>query len=147
MDMNPLLKDALVNVDFLKRFARLSEKYSDMESSLEDADLEQIQRLIECRGYSCIYNKKYRFFKIAKDSDKKSSIHLDVKYGIAEFILNISINGEGSGGPYSYLTAFLGKPERVKDPFFSNYEELDEILKEGFSIYEDIKSELKQVMA
>ncbi|MDX2306095.1 MAG: hypothetical protein NW226_25010, partial [Microscillaceae bacterium] len=71
------------------------------------------------------------------------SFRLSVKYAIVEFLLAFGTeDGKISiGGPFDFICELLGRDE-FKRPVFSSYEELEEILQEGFAIYEDIKAEL-----
>jgi|GEM_PF-6315113 len=141
MEVNEVLKDILTKINFLERFRKLYYLHSNVDS-MDSPDIGLVCEKIQARGYDCKYFKKNKFFKVTNKEKKYTSLHFAVEYGIAEFILNASIKGDECGKTFSMLTVAAGSDERVKNPYFKDYEELDEILDVGFSIYEDISSEI-----
>lgn len=138
--MTERLKNILVEIDFKNRFDILFEKHSH-RNLFKKADPQMVQEIIEKLGYGCTYHKSGKFFKVDK-AQSNLSLNLSTDIGIVEFILDAIVDGEGTGGPFDYMCTFISDDENLKAPRFSSYEELEEILKEGFSIYEDIKREL-----
>jgi hypothetical protein len=139
--MNASLKSVLIRVNFKSRFDSLFEKHSH-RNLLKTASPSEVQRIIEKLGYVCTYHENGKFFKIDKELDQ-ISLNISTDLGIVEFILDTIIDGEGTGGPFGYLATLIDSTdERIRKPRFSNYAELEEILAEGFSIYEDIKKGL-----
>ncbi len=138
--MTERLKNILVEIDFKNRFDILFENHSH-RNLFKKADPKEVQGIIEKLGYECTYHKSGKFFKI-DDVQPDLSLNLSIEIGVVEFILDAIVNGEGTGGPFGYMSTFIVHEERIKKPRFGSYEELEEILIEGFGIYEDIKKGL-----
>lgn len=138
--MTERLKNVLLSVNFKNRYDTLFEKHSH-RNLFKKADPKEVQGIIEKLGYECVYHKSDKFFKI-DDVQPNLSLNLSTDIGIVEFILDTTVNGEGDGGPFDYMCTFVSDDENLKAPRFASYEELEEILVEGFGIYEDIKKGL-----
>ena len=141
--MNHALKKILITIDFRNRFEALFARH-DHADFFESFDPIHVKPIIEKYGYTCSYNKSHKFFKVLEKEKNRydTSLHISLRYGIVEFILNAEIDNEGCGGPFAYMSECLGSKEKIKDPRFSDYSELEDILKDGVRIYEDIKNEL-----
>ena len=139
------LKNVLVEIDFKNRFDALFEKHSH-RNLFKKTDPKEVQKIIEKLGYECVYHKSGKFFKI-DNVQPNFSLNLSTDIGIVEFILDAIVDGEGTGGPFGYMSTFVEYEERIKKPRFGSYEELEEILIEGFGIYEDIKKGLLSSLA
>lgn len=74
----------------------------------------------------------------------KFYFHISLKYGMVELIWYVDKGEEFYGGSvWSVMKKILeGNDEQLMKPEFHTYEELKEILKEAFSMYEDFKREL-----
>lgn len=138
--MTERLKNVLLSVNFKNRYDTLFEKHSH-RNLFKKADPKEVQGIIEKLGYECVYHKSDKFFKI-DDVQPNLSLNLSTDIGIVEFILDTTVDGEGDGGPFDYMCTFVSDDENLKAPRFASYEELEEILVEGFGIYEDIKKGL-----
>lgn len=143
--MTERLKNVLVKIDFKNRFDTLFEKHSH-RNLFKKADPKEVQKIIEKLGYECVYHKSGKFFKI-DDVQPNLSLNLSTDIGIVEFILDAIVDDEGTGGPFGYMSTFIEHEERIKKPRFGSYEELEEILIEGFGIYEDIKKGILESQA
>lgn len=135
--MNETLKQVLVDTNFKERFDTLFEKHSH-RNLFKKAEPSKVSQIIKEIGYQNNYIKNGKYFEV-DDRTQNISLNLSTDLGIVEFILNARINNEGCGGPFGYMSTFIEKEDRIKKPRFSDYEELKEILEEGFKIYEDIK--------
>ena len=138
--MTERLKNVLLSMNFKNRYDTLFEKHSH-RNLFKKADPKEVQEIIEKLGYECVYHKTDKFFKI-DDVQPNLSLNLSTDIGIVEFILDTTVDGEGDGGPFDYMCTFVSDDENLKAPRFASYEELEEILVEGFGIYEDIKKGL-----
>lgn len=138
--MNERLKNILIEIDFKDRFDTLFEKHSHRDL-FKKADPSEVQRIVEKLGYQCVFHASDKFFKI--DGVRPDiSLNMSTDLGIVEFILDAIVDGEGTGGSFGYMSTFIEHEDRIKKPRFATYEELEEILIEGFGIYEDIKKGL-----
>ncbi|MEN8194701.1 MAG: hypothetical protein ABFS12_17910 [Bacteroidota bacterium] len=138
--MNETLKQVLVEVNFKERFDALFDKHSH-KNLFKKAEPSKVSQIIEEIGYQNKYVKNGKYFEV-DDRTQNVSLNLSTDLGIVEFILNAKIKEEGCGGPFGYMSSLIDKEDRIKKPRFSDYEELKEILEEGFEIYEAIKAQL-----
>lgn len=143
MNHNPRLIEILAKIKFIERFTAMSNIHSDMNTAMKKVDVSIILELVKSLGYSCAYNKKHKFFSLVeKSSRKKNSLNFAVTYGKSDFILNLVIDGEKVGGPYSIWTRRCGLEDRIKSPYFSNYDEFNSILVMAIAIFEDIVEQI-----
>lgn len=143
--MNATLKNVLVEMNFKGRFDALFDKHAH-KNMFKDANPADVQKIIEKLGYTCKYHTKGKFFEI--DDADQIGLNLSTDIGIVDFILSTIIDGKGEGGPFGYMAILIDPTEqRTKKPRFSSYAELEEILVEGFNIFEDIKKGLQKSRA
>jgi len=137
---------ALIGIDFLNRFKTISNKYRDFDNRLSNPPIEKVKELISLFGYNRKYFKKEKFFRITDSfiAETEMFIHISVNSGDVELIWYLELRGEGIDilGPWPLIAKKLGEPERVYRPFFSNCNELEDILSVAFKMYEDFKDEL-----
>ena len=143
-------------INFTKRYEELSKKYSTAPSDdlLEILDIDLTKDIIESFGYKARYYRGERFFRI---SDKKEGydfyFNIALDYGMAELIWAVYHNKElvrdvsvPWGVIYQYLLhikEYSGTPDYSR---FRDYDELEDILRDVFDIWEDFKREfLKEV--
>ncbi len=146
MGLSTKLSNTLVSIGFADRFSKISEAHSDRSSVMTKPDIDEVSTLITRLGYKCSYNKKHKFFKISGGSETALDVGLNfaVERGKAEFILNLRLDGKGDGGPFAFMCDLMGCADRIKNPVYRSYDELEVILKEGLEVYEDIKKGLAQ---
>lgn len=150
MELNDKKYKVYKNIDFANRYENLSNRFQS-EKELKFSDENAIE-LICSLGYSVKYIKKNSFFKLEERIDNlKFYLNISLKYSIAELIIGATnlqkdefITGGGFGAIYHDIKDNEGNgfDIKIKKPSFSNYEDLKEILKETFCIYEDFKQEL-----
>lgn len=148
--MNKNLTQIFVDIDFYNQYKSLSQRYT-ATTAMDNADKNRVVEIIENIGYKTKYISKGNFYKIEDNlSNWKVNIHFCLKYGMCEIILGGKnlISQEILGGPatliYEDIEIYKGiqSESYIKDPSFSSYEELKEILTKALSIYEDFKTEL-----
>jgi hypothetical protein len=138
------------NIDFVKRYESLSKNFQ-FEDRLDYAN-DEVLSLITKLGYKAKYVKSDNFFKVEeKVNSIKFYLNVCLKYSNAELIIgatdiakNQFITGDVFHGLHSDMKYAEGVELNgfVKKPKFRTYEDLEAILKEAFSIYEDFKTEL-----
>ena len=141
--MTEKLQSILQKIDFKNRFDALFEQHSH-KNLLKKTDLKMVSNIINQLGYESVYHKSGKFFKIDA-ANPKTSLNVSVDLGIVEFILDTTIDDEGVGGPFGYMREQIESEGRIKKPRFGSYEELNDILIDGFGIYEDIKVQLLKI--
>lgn len=130
-----------------ERYLKLSEEYQFSET-FDSYDNNKIKEIYEKSGYRPHYNKKEDFFGIEEIlKELKFNLNIKFKYGNVEIHM-ISIHSNiGVGHVFSLICKYyemakgIEREGYIKDPKFRTYEELEEILKEVFAMYEDFKKE------
>lgn len=145
MSINLLLVPVLERICFVNRFKSLSLRFNNFENRLIETDLITLKEIIESFGYKTKYNKSEDFFKLVEATPPyKVQFNISIKRGIVEFIWGVERNNERLklGGSICGAIEYLTNESFTSKPIFSNYEDLKEILREAFAIYEDFKTEL-----
>ena len=145
MDLSPVLN----KIKFIQRYQAICAKHNDFDNSMSGNQKEQYDQILNQLGYKAKYFKKETFYRIvSKSGEYEFSLQLVLKDGIVEPMLNIK-KGENYFSPYGRFDFMPQKMNVEFDrklynlPKYTSIEELKEILKEVFSIYEDIKKELE----
>ena len=146
-ELHPKIKDALPKINFVERYEKLSARFSASKTSPDDRliylDGEEVMAMIRVAGYSPQFNAREKFYRIEEERIGKYTfnIHIILRYGIAELIWVVEENGVLLlGAPWStYSRRLIDGNYRIKNPVFGSYEDLEEILKIVFEMYEDFK--------
>ena len=150
--MDSKVKDALVQINFIKRYEELAGKYDPSKTPSEHRlvylDDEEVMNMIRDLGYTPKFNSKEKFYYIQDEQvgDYSFRVHLILRYGMAEIIWVVKEGEELLlGSPWgTYSKRIIDSSYRIKKPVFSTYDELEDILKVSFKMYEDFKTELAQ---
>ena len=150
MELNSKEYSIYKNINFISRYEILSNTFQ-FEDRLEYSN-EEVLNLLHNLGYKAKYVKSNDFFKVEeKTNGVKFYLNICLKYSNAELIIGATdtekdkfITGDVFGGLFRDIKYVEGidLEENIRDPKFRNYEDLEQILKEAFSIYEDFKTEL-----
>ena len=144
MSIDIRLKKVLQKINFGKR-------YSDFQNSINSKSISDIDLLLNQMEVKFKYSKKECFFKI---EDKSNLITIGfniIPYtGALQFVWSVKQNEQMlklSWGVWeSILEEMLNKNFEIRPrPYYSNYQDLEEILTEAFAIYEDFKTEVLKV--
>ena len=131
MEIDPQVKQALLNIDFIKRYEALSKEY----------DLERLGDKTRLK-YIPVFDPKEKFFKFYQEiGDYTFGLHFILYNGTVDFIWAVTKGKQVlAGAPWGVYSKRLIDPSyRIKKPIFSDYDELEDILKTAFKIYEDFK--------
>ena len=139
------LYDRYRDINNLYRFEETFENYSN----------DEVIKIVKELGYTAKYRKKENFFQIIETINKlKFYFHFSLKYGLVEVIMywecinNKDIWGGGTFAGICKKIEIAKNEEKegyIKDARFRNYEDLKNILREYFLIYEDLKTEVLKV--
>ena len=139
------LYDRYRDINNLYRFEETFENYSN----------DEVIKIVKELGYTAKYRKKENFFQIIETTNKlKFYFHFSLKYGLVEIIIyweykkNKDIWGGGDFAGLCKLIEISRGEEMegyIRKPCFRNYEDLKNILREYFLIYEDLKTEVLKV--
>ena len=133
------------------RYSYISNQYR-YEDKLKDYSNDKIIEIVKELGYSAKYRKKEKFFQIIEIIDGiKFYFHFSLEYGMVEVIIfweyenNKDLSGGGLLSVVCKLIEIAKNEEKegyIKKARFRNYEDLKNILREYFLIYEDLKISL-----
>ncbi|HDR7351992.1 hypothetical protein ABEX67_08440 [Bacillus wiedmannii] len=145
--LKPEIQASLAKIDFIKRYKALSEKFSDRENTFENYENEKVIAVFESLGYKARFMKKENFFIVGEEMNKDFytfRFNISLKYGLVEFIWSARYNGEVRvGNSWDMFVKVLSNgSERLPAVCFHSYDELKEIMKIAFEMYEDFKREL-----
>ena len=153
MELNKKELEIYEKINLYKRHYALSVQ-NNYESTFENYSNEKVIEIVKELGYSAKYRKKENFFQILEPINEINFyFHFSLKYGKVEVIMyweskkNKAISG---GGPFSRICKLItinkGREfEKIKYARFRNYEDLKNVLREYFLIYEDFKTEVLKV--
>lgn len=150
VEMNHKIRAALNEIGFIQRYEALAQKFSaertPQEECLAFIDGEEVMQMIADRGYSPRFDAGEKFYKIEEEKVGAFSFgfHIILRYGRAELVWVVREGGELLlGSPWgSYSRRLISPDYRIKAPVFGSYEDLEEILKTAFEMYEDFKKSL-----
>ena len=141
-------------INLYERYSNISNQYR-FEETFENYSNEKVIEIVKELGYSAKYKKKENFFQIIETiNEMKFYFHFSLKYGLVEVIMywecinNKDIWGGGTFAGICKKIEIAKNEEKegyIKDARFRNYEDLKNILREYFLIYEDLKREVLKV--
>ncbi|ANE87734.1 MULTISPECIES: hypothetical protein [Bacillus] len=146
-DLEPEIKEVLEKIDFIQRYKALSKQFPDRENTFENYENEKAIEVFESLGYKARFMKKENFFIVGEVKNKDFytfRFNISLKYGLVEFIWSARYNGEVRvGNSWDMFVKVLSNgSERLPAVCFHSYDELKEIMKIVFEMYEDFKREL-----
>lgn len=149
--LNPKVKDALIKIDFITRYEKLSSYFNadrtPTENRLIYIDGEEVMEMIKCLGYSPQFDIKEKFYKIEEQiGEYVFGVHIILWEGIVDLVWVVKENGILLlGAPWgTYSRRLIDVNYRIKKPVIEAYEDLEDILKITFGMYEDFKHALTQ---
>ena len=141
-------------INLYERHSNISNQYR-FEETFENYSNDEVIKIVKELGYTAKYRKKENFFQIIETTNKlKFYFHFSLKYGMVEVIIfweyenNKDLSGGGLLSVVCKLIEISKNEEKegyIKKARFRNYEDLKNILKEYFLIYEDLKREVLKV--
>ena len=150
--LNPKVKDALIKIDFITRYEKLSSYFNADRTPTEDrlfhVDGEEVMEMIRNLGYSPQFDTKEKFYKIEEEKigEYVFGVHIILWQGIVDLVWVVKENGILLlGAPWgTYSRRLIDVNYRIKKPVIEAYEDLEDILKITFGMYEDFKNALTQ---
>jgi len=144
--------EVLREMNIVERYLSLVQSHRiPIKESFEKYDNQRVIEIIETLGYHVKYVKSENFFKIPFDAcmEARFQLNLILKYGIVDIVFCTWWKDEVlTGVPMSLLVKRVSEDEiETKKPLFRNYDELNEILREVFVLYEDYYSRVKSKLS
>ena len=148
MELNPIIKQALLDIDFIGRYQRLSDEYSaekvPSKERLVYVDGDEVFEMLSKLGYESSFDSREKFFKIKEEQFGKYEFgfHISLRDGNAELIWVVR---EGDtvilGLPWGIYSRLMVDPDyRIKRPVYGTYDDLEHILEVAFEMYKDFKN-------
>ena len=140
-------------INLYERHLGISERYQ-YEDRLKEYSNDEAIKIVKELGYLAKYRKKENFFQIIETiNEMRFYFHFSLKYGLVEIIMGMMDKNKKNiiGGlvPNICKKIEIVKNEEkkgdIKKARFRNYEDLKNILREYFLIYEDLKTEVLKV--
>ena len=154
MELSKKELEIFEKINLYKRHSNISNQYR-FEETFENYSNDEVIKIVKELGYTAKYRKKENFFQIIETTNKlKFYFHFSLKYGLVEIIMYwecINNKDKWGGGTFAgickkiEITKNEEKEGYIKDARFRNYEDLKNILREYFLIYEDLKTEVLKV--
>ena len=154
MELSKKELEIFEKINLYERHSNISNQYR-CEDKLKDYSNDKTIEIVKELGYSAKYKKKENFFQIIETTNKlKFYFHFSLKYGLVEIIMYwecINNKDKWGGGTFAGICKKIEiakneeKEGYIKDARFRNYEDLKNILREYFLIYEDLKTEVLKV--
>lgn len=149
-ELNPQIKNALVKIDFVKRYEELSSNFSKEKTPpnkrLVYIDGEEVMDMLHNLGYVPLFDKKEKFYKIKEEQLGKFifGVHIILQDGAVDLVWIVKENNQLLlGAPWStYSRRLINVSYRIAKPVFGAYEELESILKVSFRMYEEFKKRI-----
>ena len=153
MELSKKELEIFEKINLYERHSNISNQYR-FEETFENYSNEKVIEIVKELGYSAKYKKKEKFFQIIETiNEMKFYFHFSLEYGMVEIIMGMMNKNKKNiiGGlvPNICKKIEIVKNEEkegyIKDACFRNYEDLKNILREYFLIYEDLKTEVLKV--
>ena len=154
MELSKKELEIFEKINLYERHSNISNQYR-FEETFENYSNDEVIKIVKELGYSAKYKKKENFFQIIETiNEMKFYFHFSLKYGLVEVIMywecinNKDIWGGGTFAGICKKIEIVKNEEKegyIKDARFRNYEDLKNILREYFLIYEDLKTEVLKV--
>ena len=151
MELSKKELEIFEKINLYERHSNISNQYR-FEETFENYSNDEVIEIVKELGYSAKYRKKEKFFQIIEIIDGiKFYFHFSLEYGMVEVIIfweyenNKDLSGGGLLSVVCKLIEIAKNEEKegyIKDARFRNYEDLKNILREYFLIYEDLKISL-----
>ena len=154
MELSKKELEIFEKINLYERHSNISNQYR-FEETFENYSNDEVIKIVKKLGYTAKYRKKENFFQIIETTNKlKFYFHFSLKYGLVEIIIYwecINNKDKWGGGTFAGICKKIEiakneeKEGYIKKARFRNYEDLKNILREYFLIYEDLKTEVLKV--
>ncbi len=146
MILEPLFR----KINFVDRYQKICEEHNNFENSMSGSNKKKYLEILNSIDDTVIYSSKDRTFKYSfKYKNYVLDLILTMHGGLVEAHFNYLKDDEwimyNRFDGYAQILSSNFLREIYNIPKYSSYEELEKILKEIFSIYEDLKNEFVKI--
>jgi len=144
MNLTPILK----NINFVARYQKVCNDHNDFGNSLKGNKKELYDQVLSKFDYKFEYFFKENFYRVVtEDSGCQFGLQIVLKDGLVEPMVDIKKEGIwlSPDGRFDFIPQKMGVEfdrKKYNLPKYTSEAELESILKDIFSIYEDIKKEV-----
>lgn len=154
IELNPKIYTALLNINFIKRYEQLSRTFDIVRTPSKERlryfDGEIIMDSLVQLGYEVEFEPKEKYFKIKEEQIKNYTfaVNIILENGMVDLVWIVKDNGKlVQGLPIGEYSRLMIAPNyKIKKPIFGTYEDLDEIFKVSFEMFEDFKQKLTSIL-
>ena len=147
MKLDTRIEQALIEINFVERYEKLSTYYSQKRTpkgqELDYFDGDFLMEIVELLGYKVRYDKRERFFHIDLEEigHFRFGFHFAFERGRLELIWVIYEGDKAiMGSPFaSYAKWLISRHYIILDPVISDYVDFRDVMKIAFDMYEDFK--------
>ena len=147
MNLDTRIKQALIDINFVERYEKLSTYYSQKRTpkgqELDYFDGDFLMEIVELLGYKVQYDKRERFFYIDLEEigNFRFGFHFAFERGRLELIWVIYEGDKAiMGSPFaSYAKWLISRDYIILDPVISDYVDFRDAMKIAFEMYEEFK--------
>ena len=147
MKLDTRIKQALIDINFVERYEKLSTYYSQKRTpkgqELDYFDGDFLMEIVELLGYKVQYDKRERFFYIDLEEigHFRFGFHFAFESGRLELIWVIYEGDKAiMGSPFaSYAKWLISRDYIILDPVISDYVDFRDVMKIAFEMYEEFK--------
>mgnify|MGYP000991205778 FL=1 len=147
MNLDTRIKQALIDINFVERYEKLSTYYSQKRTpkgqELDYFDGDFLMEIVELLGYKVQYDKRERFFHIDLEEigNFRFGFHFSFERGRLELIWVIYEGNKAiMGSPFaSYTKWLISRDYIILDPVISDYVDFRDVMKIAFEMYEEFK--------
>ena len=100
IELNSKIKEALIEIDFIKRYEEVSNKFNaertPSKSRLVYINGEEVMEIIQDLGYSPLFDSKEKFYKIREEQVERFTlgVHIILQGGMVDLVWVVRENGE-----------------------------------------------------
>ena len=150
ISLHSKVKAALEKIDFIKRYEQVSNTYNKEKTPMRERliylDGEIVLDSFAQLGYNAYFESKEKYFWIeeVKIGTYTFSSNIILDRGMVDIVWIVREGGNLILGlPIGEYSRLMIAPDyKIAKPIFGTYEDLDEILKSVFNLFEDFKKAL-----
>jgi len=135
------VEQVLIEKDFINRYQLLADKFNTRDEGFK-FDNNEILKIADSEGCSLKYSKSKEFHFEEKVGEYQFKYGFTIRFNSFELGLSIVNKKKGinSAAPWNFLVKLMtGGQLKVSRVSFRNYEDVRCIIRDVFSIYNDIK--------
>lgn len=148
LEWKPEVKEALQKINFVGRYEELSGYYNDKRTPENERliyiDGEEVIETIHDLGYDAKFDAREKFYKLQEEEREGYTFgfHIILRDGTVEIVWVVKKEKEVLlGSPWGVYSKRLIRPDYIiKKPVIGDYEDLEQVLKTAFAMFEDFKN-------